>query len=1146
LKVIPNLLLSALFLLAFYQSSSQDLKWIRYGRGDKSESNKTWAVATDRSGNIFSAGYFSSNVDLGDTVLNFDGKNYLFIVKHDSTGRVLWARAMGRSNASNYYNEIDIKVDENGNAYVMGTLRFFDTFNAIEGINMKPYGFYIVKYSPSGSPIWVKGYGQPLRLLDSDVRYEVNALELNKGNLYVTGSFNAPMSLGSTQLGLHKSEFGSDDQDMFFCKLDLDGNIQMAVAYGDVRVQEYGTDIAVDDLGYIYITGWGIGGILKYSDKGVLVTKPKLGYVGLESRGIGLDGNGNIYQFALSKNGATIQDKALEGASRSSLVLLKYNKNFDLLWYKYSRGGYVTLLCDAMETDLSGNTYIAGDAWSKLIVEADTIDDGLFIVKYDSSGAVKGTNHIRTNDGYAHDLSIGPNGRYYLGGNRSLDFFVAAYKDTLKNTSPSWDAIDHLRTGVITGNSVELKWDDLGSKESEFIIERSIYPTRGFFPVGTVGANINTYIDKYELIDFRTYYYRVVGNSATEYSKYSNVVVAKTLLLPPKTPAYLLTQNGWNDMSLYWEQNAKAVGYVLEVSISDSQHYTLLDSLTNSNFVLLNLKSNTQYYFRVRAYNSAGTSNYAELAYKSDLLLPPNNVKATVLSDTSISLEWSDRSSLEEGFIIEKSLAVNGPFTVVDTTKADVASIGIGNLNGNTKYYFRLKAYNSTFQSVYSFIVSAKTHPAAPDAPSGPLKVLNTSTSEYTTKVLVGLSYLWSVSPSNAGVVTVVSTGKIKVTWSQEYTGEAQVKVKALDNSGNGTFSSVDVKVLSTLIQTSVPMGPMSICKNSGNATYSVSSIEGANSYTWTLIPEGAGRIIGTGASIVVDWDDVFSGDVQLFARGYNEIDEGMSSESLVIVIKDALSKLSIPQGESVVCSEIDAIYTVTEVKDTEIYEWKLEPVQAGQILTVANTSTIQWEKSFQGKAQISVRAVNSCNQGEYSEKLALTVNSAPSVPSVIRGDSIICSDQGKSTFLLTVANDVENYEWGLMPENAGYVYSIDRGVEVQWDSSFTGTAKLNLKATNSCGASGIRVVTISRNKCLSAGIVNLFPNPTNNAVYIEIDSQYAGKSTFEIIKTDGQLLISGMLRESKTRIDLAPNIGIFLVKVSTEDGVSYRKIIVK
>ncbi len=72
--------------------------------------------------------------------------------------------------------------------------------------------------------------------------------------------------------------------------------------------------------------------------------------------------------------------------------------------------------------------------------------------------------------------------------------------------------------------------------------------------------------------------------------------------------------------------------------------------------------------------------------------------------------------------------------------------------------------------------------------------------------------------------------------------------------------------------------------------------------------------------------------------------------------------------------------YTTDPVPYAEYYEWNVEPIEAGTFAGIGATGTITWNLSFLGTAKITVRAMNNCGEGEYSEEYNVTVDNYTSV----------------------------------------------------------------------------------------------------------------------------------------------------------------------
>jgi len=83
-------------------------------------------------------------------------------------------------------------------------------------------------------------------------------------------------------------------------------------------------------------------------------------------------------------------------------------------------------------------------------------------------------------------------------------------------------------------------------------------------------------------------------------------------------------------------------------------------------------------------------------------LAPPTNLEGTVVSSTSIQLEWQDNASNETSFIIERSINNNSDYQEVGTTLANVTNYEDTNLNPNTAYFYKVRATNAQEASAYS------------------------------------------------------------------------------------------------------------------------------------------------------------------------------------------------------------------------------------------------------------------------------------------------------------------------------------------------------------------------------------------------------------------------------------------------------------
>jgi fibronectin type III domain protein len=88
----------------------------------------------------------------------------------------------------------------------------------------------------------------------------------------------------------------------------------------------------------------------------------------------------------------------------------------------------------------------------------------------------------------------------------------------------------------------------------------------------------------------------------------------------------------------------------------------------------------------------------------------PSNLTATVVSSSQVNLAWNDNSGNEDGFKIERCSGNNCTnFVQIAQVGANVTSFPNTGLSANTRYRYRVRAFNGIGNSAYSNIAQAKT-----------------------------------------------------------------------------------------------------------------------------------------------------------------------------------------------------------------------------------------------------------------------------------------------------------------------------------------------------------------------------------------------------------------------------------------------------
>jgi len=301
----------------------------------------------------------------------------------------------------------------------------------------------------------------------------------------------------------------------------------------------------------------------------------------------------------------------------------------------------------------------------------------------------------------------------------------SAYSNTASATTPDVPpaAPSNLTATAVSSSQINLAWSDNSGNETGFKIERSLSATSGFVQIAVVGANVAAYSNT-SLAASTTYYYRVraynAGNSA-----YSNTASATTQAAPDTTPPSApgsLTASAVSStqIDLSWSASTDNVG-VTGYRVYRST--TLVGSPVGTSWSDTGLTPSTSYSYTVKAADAAGNLSAASNTATATTLpaevppAAPSSLIATPGSTTQVNLAWSDNSSNETGFKIERSLSASTGFSQIATVGAGVTSYINTGLSPSTTYYYRVRAYNATGDSGYSNTAPATTLEVPPAAP---------------------------------------------------------------------------------------------------------------------------------------------------------------------------------------------------------------------------------------------------------------------------------------------------------------------------------------------------------------------------------------------------------------------------------------------
>ncbi len=275
-------------------------------------------------------------------------------------------------------------------------------------------------------------------------------------------------------------------------------------------------------------------------------------------------------------------------------------------------------------------------------------------------------------------------------------------------------AVDH--------TSIRVTWERGSENEDGYELERKA-PGGDWEVLTTSGPGDGDILDE-NLERMTQYCYRVRAQNDLGYSDWSNEACATTMDIPiPGAPFGLRAEaDGPTSITLTWVAPSPSYVETFEIEQSltgDEGDFSRVPPDAHGKaraHTVDGLDPQTEYYFRIRAVNGSGASDYSNLASAttqgSDEPFRPRNLAAVALGETEIRITWEmPDPSNEDGFEVQRSLTgAEGDFTALSPEPGQGSrTYNDTGLTTGTTYWYRLRSYNSFGQSAWTDTVSATT-----------------------------------------------------------------------------------------------------------------------------------------------------------------------------------------------------------------------------------------------------------------------------------------------------------------------------------------------------------------------------------------------------------------------------------------------------
>ena len=210
-----------------------------------------------------------------------------------------------------------------------------------------------------------------------------------------------------------------------------------------------------------------------------------------------------------------------------------------------------------------------------------------------------------------------------------------------------------------------------------------------------------------------TYYYKVTAVNDIGESEPSNIVSGQVKTVTPK-PAAPVVSIGHSAASgkpqLTWSAVTGAASYNVYRATAENGSYSLLGSVTVTNYTNTGAKEGVTYYYKVTAVNDSGEGEYSNIVSgQAKSVTPKPSAPVVKIGNSATSgkpmLTWNAVSGATS-YTVYRAASQNGTYSLLGTVTA--TSYTNTGAKAGTTYWYKVKAVNSAGESAYSNIVSGR------------------------------------------------------------------------------------------------------------------------------------------------------------------------------------------------------------------------------------------------------------------------------------------------------------------------------------------------------------------------------------------------------------------------------------------------------
>lgn len=511
-------------------------------------------------------------------------------------------------------------------------------------------------------------------------------------------------------------------------------------------------------------------------------------------------------------------------------------------------------------------------------------------------------------------------------------------------TTPASAALNratNLKASATTYNSVILTWSAV-DKAQYYQLQVSKDGNSWKTLSSTITKNLFVVTD---LVTGQTYYFRVRGYRKTtfsnEYGSYSTTISVKPSVA--KVTGLTATTTSMTSAKLSWTKVSGATGYQIQKYVN--KKWETVANTTGTSYTIKNLKANTTYSLRVRAYRTVSNSKkYGSASSTLKYTAGVGKISGLKLASStynSATISWTKMSGVT-GYQVYKydySNTSKGWYKIKTITSAGTVKYTCSNLVTGTKYAFKVRAYYKGSDKTYygSFSSNLSVTPKLSKVTGLTMSSMTSTKATLTWTAVAGAQGYQVYDYSSGSAVKLSTVSATKATIALQNGKEYKIKVRAYTKKSGSTVTGSMSSVYSFFSVPAKVKNFNATVLDSGNAKFTWSDDVGADGYNLYVKEDNLWRLVAselTDNSYILR-DTALLKDNTFMVRAYIKVgDDVLESDNSNEFVLSVIEAPTVTLGE---CSNRDISISWNAVSGASAY-----------VVEVYNFNNSSWDELAQ------------------------------------------------------------------------------------------------------------------------------------------------------------------------------------------------------